>query len=189
MNSITFPYMYATYTMALYDFNILYPSAFNDLKLENDNLTTRFINTFNNYWCEYEINGDTPNLFILRVKNKFNSIKDYWTKKIIEYEKELDYNKGIEENYKEDNEDNESNEGTNNTSYVDLPNKVSNQEYITSKTLNNIKGSRNNNHTRNYSKSGGINVIDQRQKYLNYLNNIMVDFVKEFKDCFIQLYS
>lgn len=184
-----FPYMLATYTMTLYDFNTLYPNSFNDLKLSSEEITTSFINTFNQYWYEYEINAETVPLFIMRVKNKFNSIKDYWDKKINEYSKELDYTKGIEETYTEDNKDNEINEGTNNTNYIDLPNSVSQQEYITSKTLNNIKGTRNNNQTRNYSKSGGVNVIDQRLKYLNYINNIMLDFVKEFKDCFIQIYS
>lgn len=189
MNSITFPYMYATYTMCYYDFINKYPNAFDNLHVGDNDFMSKFWGMFNSYWTEYEINGETIPLFIMRVSNTFISICDYWHNKITTYEKQLIYEEGIKETYEEINKDTEITEGINNTNYIDLPNKISSNEYISNKTNNSINGSTSNDRNKKYNKTGGVNVIDQREKYLKYLNNMFLDFVKEFKGCFIQLYT
>ena len=115
----------------------------------------------------------------------------------------------------------------NDTDNIDLPNRTTAGEYVSSRTKNIIDndttkaltdnttesgtntGSKTNTYdntrdiTNNntYSKDGsyeknitdtfqgGVNVIEQRTKALEYIRNIYLDFVRQFQDCFACIYA
>lgn len=190
-NEVKFPYLYAKYTMTWYDYISEYPNNVEDLQLDNALRSISFWLKFNMYWGEYEINGETIELFEMRLKNKFNLIKDIWLNKIKSYENNYteEMLNGIVEQIKEINNDTEETSGNNNTDYIDLPNKTASSEYISNKTKNAINSNTTNTRNKTIERLGNVNKIEQFNKYMDNMKDIYIDFVKEFKDCFIQLFD
>ena len=101
-----------------------------------------------------------------------------------------------------------------NTNNIDLPNRSTTGEYITSKVNKSGTGSTTNTGTNsttgtgtgssssndtvhqegsgtenlNETRSGGVNVIDQRERMLKYIRNILYEFTDYFKDLVLHVY-
>lgn len=186
-----FPYMYAKYTMCFSDFLVKYPDFENDLELDTEVHTLSFWNMFNNYWYEYEINGETVALFKLRLTSKFNTLRSLWIKKINAYETNFNTGllEGIVNKIIETNNDTETTVGASNSDYIDLPNSYTTNEYITNKTNNKSNNTSTNNRNKAIESIGNVNKLTQFKDYMDTMQCIYIDFVKEFKDCFLQLFN
>lgn len=186
-----FPYMHAKYTMCFYDFLEKYPDFENALALDTQVHTIIFWNIFNNYWYEYEINGETVTLFKLRLLAKFSTLQSLWIEKINAYETNFNTEllEGIVNKMSETNNDTEITEGASNSDYIDLPNSYTTNEYITNKTNNKSNNTSTNNRNKVIESIGNVNKLTQFKDYMNAMQNIYIDFAKEFKDCFIQLFN
>lgn len=186
-----FPYMYAKYTMCFADFLEEYSDFENALALDTNVHTYAFLNMFNNYWYEYEINGETVTLFKLRLLTKFNTLKSLWIEKINAYETNFNTGllEGIVNKISETNNDAEITVGASNSDYIDLPNSYTTNEYITNKTNNKSSNTSINDRNKVIESIGNVNKLAQFKDYMNAMQDIYIEFVKEFKDCFIQLFN
>ena len=103
---------------------------------------------------------------------------------------------------------------TDDTNNIDLPNRSTTGEYITSKVnkagtssntdngISNTRGANtiegntsdtihqegNGTENLNETRSGGVNVIDQRERMLKYIRNILYEFTDYFKDLVLHVY-
>lgn len=194
-------YLYSYCTITLYDALKEDETLLDNLVLETEEQTNEFINTFKARYNLYDIAGETIPMFKLMLENRFNLKKKYYQDLINEYSKEIDYLQGIVET--ETISDETSNNGTSSSSsnatdtdtVYDLPYRQTENMYATKKVIgdrigeveNNSSSSKTQTITRN--KTGNINILEQKIKYLKYIRNIYEEFVNEFKDCFSLIYG
>lgn len=182
----------ASYSITLYD-AIKYDATLLDgFNFTNPVYTVEFKNHFINKFGIYEIGAETIELFKVYITNRFNLNKEYFEKLLDKYYEKLNETDGyyhFEEHTISKNESGNST-GNSNLQNIDLPNKVTNKEYVTSKNNSNNTDNytTNNNETFNETRKGGVNVIDQRERILKYIRNIFLELVEKFKDCFCLLY-
>lgn len=201
-------YDYSVATITLHDLLEMNSNFLSIFNLEKNEQTEKFKNMFMARYDIYEIGGETIPLFKRYLENTFNMKKDYYQELINDYEDKIDYLNGYvshietNDNY-EHNENYERNNQVesitgDNTNNIDLPNKQTNAEYITSKIKRdnsqnaNINETTSNNRTRKndiiVNKTGGVNILQQKDYYQKYLKNVYLDFVDEFKTCFVLIY-
>lgn len=171
------------------------------LSLSTETQTTTLRNMFIAVWDIYELGGETMYFTQRMLKNKFDSIKDYYQNLINAYEQQLDYQDGIKSVVQFDTSDRASNQRSGSDSYqnenqkIDLPNRSTTGEYVSNKDKDNgstTYGKREEfidvkDHTT--TTTGNVNVIEQRTKYLEYLRNIYYEMVNEFKPCFAMIFG
>lgn len=193
--------LYSYSTITLYDALKIEENLLDNLILENQTQTDEFIKTFKARYNLYDIAGETIPMFKLMIENKFELKKKYYQELINEYEKEINYLDGIIES--ETISDNTSNNGTSSSSsnstdtdtIYDLPYKQTENMYATKKVIGDRVGEVENNSTSSKTqtitrnKTGNINILEQKIKYLKYIRNIYEEFVNEFKDCFSLIYG
>lgn len=173
---------YATYTIVFKNLLELDPNfIWEELQLDTIEHTDKFKQMFISVWGLYEIGGETVPQFKDFVRLRFAEYKDYYIEKINAYEKQIDMLDGIKETYSEEIED----DATNNSEYIDLPNKQTSKEYISNKEKNVVNDKR----SRTFTRTGGVNVIKLKEDYLKLLQNIFKEFVDKFYTCFIQIFS
>lgn len=197
--------MYAYSTMTLYDVLLKEPTLLDDFELETDLQTSLFKSAFIARYNIYEIGGETINYFKMMIKNRFDLNKNYYQQLINEYAKAINYEDGyvVNETITEDNDSTgTSNQATNSlsnskrTDYT-LPYKQTNERYATNEnvvdtdsdidTQNTYNVNDNKNLVR--SKTGNVNVLDQKIKYMKFIRDVYRDFVEIFKDCFSLIYG
>lgn len=164
--------------------------------------------------------------FFKKTLDKYNEVLDetkgYFYTKIsaLTNSNESDSTKGSEVSSTEQfnstttSETESSGNTTDNTNNIDLPNRSTTGEYITSKVNKTGTSSNTDNvmaNTRgantlegnssdtvhqegsgtenlNETRSGGVNVIDQRERMLKYIRNILYEFTDYFKDLVLHVY-
>lgn len=153
--------LYTRYTITLKDLLDKYPNFLYECFEGWDTTTLRaFINVFKAMYWNYEIEGETINEFKLMLLNKFQERKDYYYELITAYKDKINYLDGAKVESLVEN--------------IDLPNKQTSKEYISTKTRTSAKG--------------GINVIELKRQYLDLIRNYLEDFSKDFKSCFTIIY-
>lgn len=181
-----------SYSITLYD-AIKYDATLLDgFNFTNPAYTEEFKNHFINRFGIYEIGVETIELFKVYITNRFNLNKEYFEKLLDKYYEELNETDGYYHFEEHTISKNGSGNSTANSNLqnIDLPNKVTNKEYVTSKNNSNNTDNytTNDNETFNETRKGGVNVIDQRERILKYIRNIFLELVEKFKDCFCLLY-
>lgn len=153
--------LYTRYTITLKDLLDKYPNFLTECFVGWDETTLNsFINVFTSMYWNYEIEGETINEFKLMLTNKFNEKKDYYYELITAYKDKINYLDGAKVESLVEN--------------IDLPNKQTSKEYVSTKTRT--------------SATGGINVIELKRQYLDLIRNYNEDFAKDFKSCFTIIY-
>lgn len=193
--------LYSYCSITLYDALKQVPDLLSNLTMKTTEQTNMFLETFKSMYNLYDIAGETIPLFKLMIENRFNLKKTYYQKLIDEYEKEFDYMEGIVENETISDTTNDtgtsnstSTSGDNDTIY-DLPYKQTNTTYATKKLENSRNSDLTNTSESNKqkditrTKSGGVNTLEQKIKFLKYIRNIYEEFCKEFRDCFAIIYG
>lgn len=154
--------LYTKYTITLRDLIDREPTFLEDIfTIEFPDIKQSFIDVFRGMYDIYEIGGETIEEFKIFLTNRFKVRYPYYKELIAAYQTSIDGYGGL---YQEQEVDN-----------IDLPNKVTQAEYITSKQKTQIKG--------------GITAIEIKRQYMDLLRNVYEDFARDFKDCFILLYS
>ena len=197
--------MYSYSTMTLYDVLIEDPTLLDDLQFETELQTSLFKQAFISRYNLYDIGGETIPLFKLMIKGKFDLNKNYYQQLINEYAKTINY----EDGYKEIETINEENDSTgtsnqdsegitaNKRTFYDLPYKQTNERYATNETFDdntsnvNTQGRYSSNDNKNITKTrtGNVNVLEQKIKYMKFIRDIYRDFVEEFRECFSLIYG
>lgn len=201
-------YDYSVATITLHDLLKMNENFLSIFNLEKSEQTEKFKKMFMSRYDIYEIGGETIPLFKRYLENTFNMKKDYYQELINDYENKIDYLNGYvshietNDNYEHSELYNRNNTAenvtTDNTNNIDLPNKQTNAEYITSKVKRDnsqnvdISEVTKNTRTRKndviVNKTGGVNILQQKEYYQKYLKNVYLDFVDEFKTCFVLIY-
>ena len=201
-------YDYSIATITLYDLLKMNEKFLDIFELDTDEQTNKFKEMFKSRFDIYEIGGETIPLFKRYLENTFNIKKDYYQELINDYEQKINYLDGYISNeiINDDYTHNENYERNNNALSttqneqinIDLPNKNISTEYPTSKIKNNdnmtssvnetSKNSRIRNNKINTTKKGGVNILEQKRQYQKYLRNVYLEFVDEFKNCFVLIY-
>ena len=169
------------------------PTLLDEMSLSTPLRTIKFKMMFKSVYGTKSIAGETIELFKIYITNTFNRYKDYYEEKLDVYEKELDYDDGIviHRKHSDDGSSTGAIISSGSTENIDLPNKTTTGEYITDKT-NTSNGS---NTSDTYNKdieeniTGGVNVVEQRDKMLDYIRSIYEEFVDRFWDCFSVVYA
>ena len=192
---------YSYCTMTLKDVLKIDEDFLDFLQLSTTIQTNTLLNMFKARWDIYEIGGETLEFSKRLLKDKFDTIKDYYQNLINTYEQELLYDDGIKSVVQFDTSDRASNQRSGSDSYqsenqkIDLPNRTTTGEYISNKDKDNgstTYGKREEfidvkDHTT--TTTGNVNVVEQREKYLKYLRNIYLDMVNEFRPCFAMIFG
>lgn len=200
--------MYSYTTMTLLDAMKAKPDLLDNLEMNTQERTQAFKETFTSMYNTKSIGAETIELFQVWVENRFNELKRLYNSKLDIYEMNLngdDGNKIVKETYGNDSRD--YNAGYDNTTTrndndtqtnIDLPRNATNTEYPTTRIkqnnidtkedhsaiLSNDSGSRSETQT----IKGDVNVIDQRNKWLNFIRDLYREMCREFKDCFAIIY-
>lgn len=161
-------------TIKFRDYIKLFPSCLDNLKMSTDDQTSKLKKVFTAYFNDYEIGGETPEMFQQFLLDCYNENYDYYQEYINVYEDKINYLDGYITTTEE------SNHGQNKE--YDLPHKqVSSEEGYLSRLAKADA-------TSTYTKKGGINVVDQKFNYMKKLKNIYKEFVEKFKPCFLLIY-
>lgn len=192
---------YAVCTMTLHDALKVDPTLLDFVSLSTDEQIAKFKDMFKARWDIYEIGGETIPLSKRFFDNKFRQWKDYYQELINDYENKINYLNGIvsnethTENYTGDGTRGKTDNANRNSTYVDLPNRTTTSNYATNKddTSEEIISSQtyedNHDRTLEISKTGDVNILDQKIKYQKYLRNVYLEFVERFADCFALIYN
>lgn len=200
-------YSYTTQTLR----NVLEnnPDLLDNLQMSTTDRTNNFKDMFIAVYNNKSIGAETVNLFRLWIEDKFNEVKRFYEGKLDIYEKQLDGDDGRkivratnESNTAQTATTNALNSSTNdtiNTTNYDLPRTTTPVEKPTTKqsVSSAVQNAENStiNSSGNGSKAvqeiitGDVNIIEQREKWLNYIRDIYRDMCKEFKDCFAIIYA
>lgn len=189
MSDLKYP---TSYSITLYDALNYDTSLLSGLNFTNSTYTSKFKEAFINRFGIYEIGAETIELFKVYITNRFNLNKEYFEKLLDKYTEELNETDGYyhfeehTENYDEEGEGS----GDTNLQNIDLPNKSTTKEYISSKNKSENTGryTSTKNKTFSETRKGGVNVIDQRERILKYIRNIYLELCEKFSDCFCLLY-
>lgn len=200
-------YSYTTQTLR----NVLEnnPDLLDNLVMSTEDRTNNFKDMFKAVYNNKSIGAETVNLFRLWIEDKFNEVKRFYEAKLDIYEKQLNGDDG-RKIVRATNESNtaktetkntlagSTNDTTNTTNY-DLPRTTTPVEKPTTKQsiVSAVQNAENStiNSSGNGSKevqeiiTGDVNIIEQREKWLNYIRDIYRDMCKEFKDCFALIYA
>lgn len=169
------------------------PTLLDEMSLSTPLRTIKFKMMFKSVYGTKSIAGETIELFKIYITNTFNRYKDYYEEKLDVYEKELEYDNGIviHREHSDDGSSTGAIVSTGSSENIDLPNQTTTGEYITDKT----KTSNGSNTSDSYNKdieeniTGGVNVVEQRDKMLDYIRSIYEEFVDRFWDCFSVIYA
>ena len=197
--------MYSYSSMTLHDVLIEEPTLLDDLVLETEIQTSLFKQAFISRYNLYDIGGETIPLFKLMIKGKFDLNKNYYQQLITEYVKSINYEDGYKEieTITEENDStgtsNQDSDGmnTNKRTFYDLPYKQTSERYATTETIDdntsnvNIQGTYSSNDNKNITKTktGNVNVLEQKIKYMKFIRDIYRDFVEVFRECFSLIYG
>lgn len=169
------------------------PTLLDEMVLSNSLRTIKFRAMFKAVYGTKSIAGETIELFKIYITNTFNEYREYYEEKLDVYEKELNYDNGIVI-HREHSDDGSSSasmgNSTSNENY-DLPNKTTEGEYITDKSKGTSKTNSNDSYEKDIVEdvTGGVNVVEQRDKMLDYIRSIYKEFVDRFWDCFSVVYA
>lgn len=180
---------YAVATLTLFDALDLYPDLLDNLKLNNEEQTNKFIEMFKSKYNFYEIGGETIPLFKRFIEDTFDTFKDYYQQLINEYEKEFNYLDGYIESYESEYSYKDDSDISRNNDFIDLPNKITTNEYITNKERFSTDFLSNRTGTNKNTKKGNVNILEQKKKYLDYIRNLYSEFADKFKTCFVLVYN
>lgn len=200
-------YSYTTQTLR----NVLEnnPDLLDNLVMSTADRTNNFKDMFKAVYNEKSIGAETVNLFRLWIEDKFNEVKRFYEGKLDIYEKQLNGDDGRkivrstnESNTAQTATTNALNSSTNNstdTINYDLPRsstptaspttKVTTSDALQNAQNSTINSSGNGSKAEQEIITGDVNVIEQREKWLNYIRDIYRDMCKEFKDCFAIIYA
>lgn len=158
-------------------------------------------------WAFYEINDDNPEIFFQCIRQVGESKKIEYRQKLKQYlalvhtpsflafakrtHTRHDVTEGHEDNIISDS-------GSTDNKNYDLPNKVvsntSADGYMTNRTLvadgntHNDDINRNQDYQSEMETVNNENALFQYEKYVRNIRNIKLDFVKEFRDCFLHIF-
>lgn len=192
---------YSPTTITLRDALKYETDLLDNLEMSTDTRTQNFINMFKSIYNSKSIGAETISLFRYWIEDKFNEVKDYYEKKLDIYEMELNGNDGnkITRSLTENNGSTVSNttntDITDTVTNYDLP-RSSNATAIPTTQATDVQdkdatstSTGTGNRSLSETITGDVNVIEQREKWLNYIRNIYKDMCNEFKDCFAIIYS
>lgn len=182
---------YAKYTMQFNDLLLEDPDLLLDLveELPNDIIRSSFINMFKARWGIYEIGGETITEFKEYLQAYYDMYKDYYLEMINAYNVDIDMLDGIKETITEENNDEEKTTSNGTSKYIDLPNKVTSEDYATNKTIGNSTTSTSNDRSKTITRTGGVNVLELKKQYMLLIKDLYKEWIDKFSPCFIQLYD
>lgn len=161
-------------TIKFRDYIKLYPNCLDKLQMSTSKQTKQLQDTFTAYFNDYEIGGETPEMFQQFLWDTFTKNYYYYQEYIDTYETKINFLDG----YKSTKTETDNGQSRN----YDLPHKqVSSEEgYLTFMNKTNVSNT--------ITKTGGANVVDQKFTYLKRLRNVYTEFVEQFKCCFLLIY-
>jgi hypothetical protein len=176
------------------------PTLLDNLQMSTTAQTTMFKDIFKARWNIYECAGFSIAEFKKFIENKFKSWLPYYQELIDDYENRITYQDGIvnseihSETYTADGSVDKTDTASRNNVYTELPNKVTNKEYPSNKddTNENLvsQQSYEDSHSKGLTitRTGDVNILEQKIKYQKYLRNIYLEFANKFDVCFVLLY-
>lgn len=176
------------------------PTLLDNLQMSTTTQTTMFKDIFKARWNIYECAGFSIEEFKKFIENKFKSWLPYYQELIDDYENRITYQDGIvnseihSETYSADGSVDKTDTASRNNVYTELPNKVTNKEYPSNKddTNENLvsQQSYEDSHSKGVTitRTGDVNILEQKIKYQKYLRNIYLEFANKFDVCFVLLY-
>lgn len=185
--------MWTATSITLLDALEFEPTLLEHFDFGNETRNTMFKKVFVGRYGTKSIAGETVQLFKTYIDTTFDEFVDYYNSVLDVYEKELNYDEGIKITRK--HVDNGSGEDTSNSgstdTYIDLPNRPTQNEYASNKTNRNGNASSSNSYEKeiNETVTGGVNVVEQREKAIKFLRNIYLEFANKFEDCFACIYA
>lgn len=201
--------MYSYTTMTLRDVIKSNPDILDNMNLSTTDRTNNFKDMFISMYNNKSIGAETVTLFQYWIEDKFNEIKRTYEQQLDVYEKALDGDDG-RKIVRATNESNTAQTATTNalTSSTNTSNETINYDLprtsnptaspTTKATTGNTNQNAENstiNSSGNGSKAvqeiitGDVNVISQREKWLDYIRDIYRNMCQEFKDCFAIIYA
>ena len=185
--------MYSYTTMTLFDCLKLNPDLLDNLNMDTPERTEAFKTTFIAMYNTKSIGAETVSLFKVWIESKFNEVKRLYNAKLDIYERQLNGDDGV----KASRSINEGVANSGNTSVdttntlIDIARNSSQTEAPTQKNKNSGGTGYSDSKTRNVYENitGNVNVIEQREKWLNFIRDIYRDMCYEFKDCFVIIYG
>ena len=169
------------------------PTLLDDFDFGDTSRNTKFNKIFKARYNTKSIAGETIELFKIYINDTFNQYVDYYNELLDIYETQLNYQDGIKTTRihrdSGDSQDNVNSSSENRV--IDLPNASTEGEYDTEKTKNTTSSGLHNEYSKTISETltGGVNVVDQRKKTLEYIRNLYLEFADKFKDCFAFVYA
>lgn len=155
------------YTITLHDAVAQNPNLLTDVftftKPDGSVNTARqamMVKIFTGMWGYHELGSETIPLFKQWLMDMYNQKVDYYSELIDAYQVKIDMLDGAVSDTE--------------TTFIELPNKVTGKEYATNKTRVKV--------------TGGIDVITLKREYLDLIRNLYEDFSRDFKDCFCMIY-
>lgn len=169
------------------------PDLLEHFDFNNANRTSMFKKIFTAHYNTKSIAGETVELFKVYIDNKFDEFVDYYNEMLNIYERELSYDDGIvvTREHVDEGDGSDSSESDSTDRFVDLPNRSTEGEYDSQRTIRNGNSSNSNEYHKeiNETVKGGVNVIEQREKALKFVRNIYLEFANKFEDCFACIYA
>lgn len=153
--------LYANYTISFRDYLLENPNCLDFIKMKTVDRSNILKDMIKNKYFDYEIGGETPELFQMYLETTFNLWYKY-------YDEILD----IYENNKYTPQDLIKSSSI--TSVIDLPNKQTNSEYVSNKTK--------------VENSNNSLLLDNRNQILSSIRNIYLEFTMKFNENFIQIF-
>lgn len=169
------------------------PTLLDDFDFGNANRNEKFNKIFKAMYNTKSLAGETIELFKIYIDDTFNEFVDYYNELLDIYETQLNYSDGIKATriHRDTGDSQDTANFSNENKVIDLPNSTTEGEYITEKTKNTNNSGLHNEYSKTISESitGGVNVIDQREKMLKYIRSLYIEFAEKFKDCFAFVYA
>lgn len=169
------------------------PTLLDDLDFGNEARTEKFKKIFKARYNTKSIAGETIELFKIYIDDTFSQYVDYYNELLDIYEEELNYNDGIKvtRTHIDTGDSQDTNNSSSENRIIDLPNSSTTGEYDTQKTKNETNAGLHNEYSKNIEETvtGGVNVVEQRKKALEFIRNIYLEFADKFKDCFAFVYA
>lgn len=169
------------------------PTLLDDFDFGDNNRNAKFNKIFKAMYNTKSLAGETIELFKIYIDDTFNEFVDYYNELLDIYETQLNYSDGIKATriHRDTGDSQDTANSSNENKVIDLPNSTTEGEYITEKTKNTSNSGLHNEYSKTISESitGGVNVIDQREKMLKYIRSLYIEFAEKFKDCFAFVYA
>ncbi len=182
--------IYEYFTITLYNLLAKEPDILNGVDFGfteyEPEFKTMFLNVFKNYYWYNEIAFTTPELFKIAFENRFNVYKNYYRDKLNIYYRDgtiFSRNKDIWNERKRKEIYNKNNEFNDEIKYYDLPNK---NDIASQRQQSNDNATNKEDFTRNIEDNEPY--VKHLDEILNSVQDIILDFVKKFKDLFLSVY-